>query len=80
MAECITCEEEYTDKRLELGYMTCLNCGQADAVNVINTRNKKVLAEIAPAAAASGEFDNHKARNDWSDEEKEEEESNDENR
>jgi hypothetical protein len=28
MAECITCEEEYSDKRLALGYGTCLDCGQ----------------------------------------------------
>ena len=64
MAECITCEEEYTDKRLELGYQTCLDCGQADAVSVINARKKQTLAEIAPSAAASGEFNGEK-RDDW---------------
>ena len=52
MADCIICEEEYTDKRLELGYDTCLNCGQTAAVRIISTRNKQVLAEMAPAAAA----------------------------
>jgi len=78
MAECITCEEEYSDKRLDLGYMTCLNCGQADAVNVINIRNRKVLAEIAPAAAASGELDNVKEMNDWGSIKNEKEEEDDE--
>ena len=62
MAECITCEEEYTDKRLELGYMTCLDCGQADAVSVINARNRRMLAEIAPGAV-TGEYGENE--NDW---------------
>ena len=52
MAECVECEEEYTDKRLELGYKTCLDCGQLAAVNIANIRNKQKLAEIAPRAAA----------------------------
>lgn len=52
MADCITCEEEYSDKRLELGYNTCLNCGQEAAAGIISARNKQTLAEIAPAAAA----------------------------
>jgi hypothetical protein len=57
MAECITCEEEYSDKRLALGYETCLDCGQTDAVGIINARNKQTLAEIAPGAAAAGTLD-----------------------
>ena len=52
MAECVECEEEYPDKRLELGYETCLDCGQLVAVNIANIRNKQKLAEIAPSAAA----------------------------
>ena len=64
MAECITCEEEYTDKRLDLGYQTCLECGQADAVSVINARNKQVLAEIAPSSVA-GDFEGSEKRDDW---------------
>jgi len=52
MAECIECDEEYPDKRLELGYETCLACGQLAAVSIANTRNKQKLAEIAPRAAA----------------------------
>ena len=71
MAECITCEEEYADKRLDLGYQTCLDCGQVDAVNVINARKKQMLAEIAPAAAAAGKFDGIEKRDDWCDNPKE---------
>lgn len=65
MAVCITCEEEYSNKRLDLGYLTCLDCGQVEAVGIINARNKKVLAEIAPAAAAAGELELEAERNDW---------------
>jgi len=80
MAECITCEEEYSDKRLELGYETCLDCGQAEAVGVINARKKRVLAEIAPTATASGEFDKDTARNDWDDRKNDPEGQEDESR
>ena len=52
MANCITCEEEYSDKRLELGYSTCLDCGQEAATSIISARTKQTLAEIAPRAAA----------------------------
>ena len=52
MAECVECEEEYPDKRLELGYETCLDCGQRAAVRITNARTKQKLAEIAPRAAA----------------------------
>lgn len=27
MAVCVKCEEQYPDKRRELGYETCLKCG-----------------------------------------------------
>jgi len=64
MAECITCEEEYSDKRLELGYRTCLDCGQVDAVSIINARNKQTLAEIAPRLA-SGEFKDSENQTGW---------------
>jgi hypothetical protein len=53
MAECITCEEEYSDKRQELGYNTCLDCGQADAIVIANARTKQKLAEIAPHTAVA---------------------------
>ena len=53
MATCITCEEEYSDKRLAIGYETCLDCGQADAVSIINARNRQKLAEIAPSAESA---------------------------
>lgn len=63
VADCIECEEEYSDKRLELGYMTCLDCGQAAAANIIRSRNRRVLAEIAPAAAAGAVVTNEAP--DW---------------
>jgi hypothetical protein len=50
MATCITCEEKYSNKRMELGYSTCLDCGQADAVGIMNTRRREKLAEIAPCS------------------------------
>lgn len=31
MAICIECEEEYSDRRREIGYEVCLNCGSAIA-------------------------------------------------
>jgi transcription initiation factor TFIIIB Brf1 subunit/transcription initiation factor TFIIB len=31
MAECIECGEEYSDKRVELGYKVCLKCGDVIA-------------------------------------------------
>jgi|TARA_B110000196_G_C20574744_1_gene399176 hypothetical protein len=64
MAECITCEEEYSDKRLALGYGTCLDCGQADAVVIANARTKQKLAEIAPRLAA-GEFEDNEKQTDF---------------
>jgi len=79
MAQCITCEEEYSDKRLELGYMTCLDCGQADAASVISARNRRVLAEIAPAAV-SGELDVDEERRDWGDDQPGTQEKSDESR
>ena len=80
MALCITCEEEYTDKRLALGYQTCLDCGQADAASVISERNKQVLAVIAPVAAAAGEFEESEKRNDWEDDQPSTQEKSDESR
>ena len=31
MATCIVCYEKYSDKRKNLGYKTCLNCGDKEA-------------------------------------------------
>ena len=31
MAMCVSCGDYYTDRRLDLGYRTCLNCGDAEA-------------------------------------------------
>ena len=54
MATCITCEEEYSDKRLELGYHTCLDCGQATAVAISQARAKSTLAKMTPFASSVG--------------------------
>ncbi len=44
MAECIECGEEYADKRYELGYQTCLECGDS----VAHTEAVKKSKRIAP--------------------------------
>ena len=54
MAACITCEEEYSDKRLTLGYETCLDCGQADAVAISRARTRESLADMTPSASSVG--------------------------
>lgn len=38
MTECIECGEEYSDKRRELGYLTCLNCGEIHAFKEIQRK------------------------------------------
>ena len=54
MAICITCEEEYSEKRLELGYRSCLDCGQTSAVAISQERAKHALAEMTPSASSVG--------------------------
>lgn len=43
MTICIYCGEQYTMKRKQLGYNTCLNCGEKQAKKEIN-RKKKCVA------------------------------------
>jgi len=43
--ECIECGEEYNPKRAELGYKTCLDCGQGNAEREILRKSRC----IAPA-------------------------------
>jgi len=43
MPICIICEEEFAEKRYELGYRTCLKCGEKDAKREI-TRKSKCIA------------------------------------
>jgi hypothetical protein len=57
MATCNNCEENYSDKRLELGYRTCLDCGQASAVVISRARAKSALAEMTPSASSVGNSD-----------------------
>jgi hypothetical protein len=53
MATCITCEEEYSDKRLALGYQTCLICGEDEARGIIAARTHAKLCEMTPYVSGS---------------------------
>jgi|15BtaG_2_1085339.scaffolds.fasta_scaffold05143_3 hypothetical protein len=53
MADCILCEEEYSDKRLALGYSTCLECGQAEAVVISQRRASSQLEAMTPYVSGS---------------------------
>ena len=53
MAICISCEEEYNDKRLALGYHTCLDCGELDARAVKAARTYAKLCEMTPYVSGS---------------------------
>jgi hypothetical protein len=50
MATCMTCEEEYSDRRLDLGYPTCLQCGALDAHRLSSARTRAVLRIMTPNA------------------------------
>jgi len=42
MAKCEICEEEYSNKRAELGYDTCLKCGEIDAREETNKKKMRI--------------------------------------
>jgi hypothetical protein len=42
MATCYKCGDEYPDKRLSIGYHTCLSCGDKEASTEANRRRKCV--------------------------------------
>ena len=48
MAECIECGEEYNERRLALGYRTCLSCGDSAARTAIRARTAATLQSMAP--------------------------------
>ena len=48
MATCIRCEEEYNDRRRELGYRTCLNCGGREANRIARDRTEQTLRSMTP--------------------------------
>lgn len=48
MAECIECGEEYSDRRLALGYHTCLECGGRAAQTTIRRRTAANLRAMTP--------------------------------
>ena len=53
MAECISCGAEYSDKRLALGYQTCLDCGETEAQGIIAARTHAKLCEMTPYVSGS---------------------------
>tara|TARA_B100000287_G_C20501256_1_gene729209 strand:- start:229 stop:474 length:246 start_codon:yes stop_codon:yes gene_type:complete len=53
MATCIKCEENYSDRRLALGYATCLECGEAEAQGIIAARSHAKLCEMTPYVSGS---------------------------
>tara|TARA_R110002110_G_scaffold324239_3_gene536313 strand:+ start:786 stop:1019 length:234 start_codon:yes stop_codon:yes gene_type:complete len=53
MANCINCEEDYSDKRLALGYETCLNCGESEARAISHKRAHAKLCEMTPYISGS---------------------------
>jgi len=53
MAICIKCEETYSNKRLELGYKVCLECGQTDAQRISQARTYAKLCEMTPYSSSS---------------------------
>jgi ribosomal protein L37AE/L43A len=44
--KCILCEEEYTIKRKELGYDTCLECGEEEAQKQKNKVETRAIPEL----------------------------------
>ena len=48
VATCVECEEEYPIKRKQLGYRTCLDCGERSAVRISSKRTQQNLREMAP--------------------------------
>jgi hypothetical protein len=53
MSICITCEEDYSDKRHALGYATCLSCGETEARVVSQGRAHAKLQEMTPYLSGS---------------------------
>jgi hypothetical protein len=53
MSICITCEEEYSDKREALGYATCLSCGETEARVISQSRAYAKLREMTPYLSGS---------------------------
>lgn len=43
MAICVECGEDFPDKRVELGYATCLSCGDKEASQEIEKRKKLII-------------------------------------
>tara|TARA_Y100000590_G_scaffold191716_1_gene218068 strand:- start:4778 stop:4981 length:204 start_codon:yes stop_codon:yes gene_type:complete len=50
MAKCVGCFNEYSEQRKQLGYLTCLSCGEKDARHDTIMKSKRV----APAFNKGG--------------------------
>ena len=56
MAMCVSCGDYFTDRRLALGYRTCLDCGDAEARTMtwctapINKSNYMLISNPAELA------------------------------
>ena len=48
MATCVKCEDDYSDKRQALGYLTCLDCGGRAANRQIRQQTAKNLQAMMP--------------------------------
>lgn len=44
MAVCQKCDEEYSDKRAELGYNSCLSCGAEEAHEQAIAKSKRIAS------------------------------------
>jgi hypothetical protein len=60
MAICLKCQEDYSDKRRELGFSTCLSCGDIAASKEAN-RRKKCLAPAYSKGAYQLVYDKNDA-------------------
>ncbi len=43
MAECVECGEDFSNKRAELGYNTCLSCGSVQARDQAREKANRVM-------------------------------------
>jgi len=48
---CITCDTEYSNARYELGYKTCLSCGDLEASKIARQKSKQTAPLFNKGAA-----------------------------
>ena len=54
IVKCTNCGEEYNHRRKELGYDTCLGCGDRSARRISTHRTQENLREMAPYSFTGG--------------------------